>query len=77
MKHFCPQVPVMLVGNKKDLRDDAEMEHLGKKIVTTEEGKAIAEKIGAVAYLECSAKSRDGLKEVFETAAKVALQVCL
>lgn len=22
MKHFCPNVPIILVGNKKDLRHD-------------------------------------------------------
>ena len=22
MKHFCPNVPIILVGNKKDLRQD-------------------------------------------------------
>lgn len=22
MKHFCPNVPIILVGNKKDLRND-------------------------------------------------------
>lgn len=22
MKHFCPSVPIILVGNKKDLRND-------------------------------------------------------
>ena len=36
--------------------------------VKPEEGRAMAEKINAFAYLECSAKSKEGVREVFETA---------
>jgi GTPase SAR1 family protein len=43
--------------------------------VKTEEGRAMAEKIGAYGYLECSAKTKDGVREVFETATRAALQV--
>lgn len=43
--------------------------------VKPQEGRAMAEKINAFAYLECSAKSKDGVREVFETATKAALQV--
>lgn len=42
-----------------------------------EEGRAMAEKINAFAYLECSAKSKEGVREVFETATRAALQVRL
>ena len=45
--------------------------------VKTEEGRAMAEKINAFAYVECSAKNNEGVKEVFETAARAALQVCV
>jgi len=43
--------------------------------VRPEEGRAMAEKINAFAYLECSAKSKEGVREVFETATRAALQV--
>jgi Ras family protein A len=33
----------------------------------------MAEKIGAVGYLECSAKTKEGVREVFEHAARAAL----
>ena len=45
--------------------------------VKPEEGRAMAEKINAFAYLECSAKSKEGVREVFETATRAALQVRL
>ena len=54
------------------------MRELGKmkqEPVKAEEGRAMADKINAFAYLECSAKSKEGVREVFETATKAALQV--
>ena len=43
--------------------------------VLAEEGRAMAEKINAYGYLECSAKTKEGVREVFETATRAALQV--
>ena len=43
--------------------------------VKPEEGRAMAEKINAYAYLECSAKTKEGVREVFEQATRAALQV--
>ncbi|KAJ8321714.1 LOW QUALITY PROTEIN: hypothetical protein KUTeg_000185 [Tegillarca granosa] len=67
-----------LVGNKIDLRNDPEtIRELSKykqKPVRTEDGKAMAEMIHASAYVECSAKTEEGIREVFETATKAALQ---
>uniref|UniRef100_A0A224XKW1 Putative rho n=1 Tax=Panstrongylus lignarius TaxID=156445 RepID=A0A224XKW1_9HEMI len=76
--HFCPKVPIILVGNKKDLRYDEnvieDLERINKAPVTMEEGQAMADKIKAYAYIECSAKTKDGVRIVFELAARVALQ---
>jgi len=78
VKHFCPNVPIILVGNKKDLRNDEvtkrELMKMKQEPVRPDEGKTIADKINAYAYLECSAKSKDGVREVFETATRAALQ---
>lgn len=78
VRHFCPTVPIVLVGNKKDLRYDDQMRRELAKAkqepVKTEDGRAMAEKIGAFAYLECSAKLNEGVREVFETATRAALQ---
>lgn len=77
VNHFCPNVPVILVGNKKDLRNDSEtIEELEKrklKPVTTEQGRSMAERIKAFTYQECSAKTREGVREIFETAARASL----
>jgi Ras family protein A len=60
-----------------DLRNDPKtLEDLAKnkqKPVSYEEGLAISQKIGAYKYLECSAKSGEGVKEVFEQATRAAL----
>lgn len=77
MRHFCPKIPVLLVGTKTDLRNDpATLETLAKsnqKPVTEEEGKAMAHKINALGYFETSAKENKGVQEVFERAARASI----
>jgi len=76
--HFCPKVPIILVGTKKDLRyDPTTMEELSEmklKPVSTEQGQHIASVIGARAYHECSARTREGVREVFESAALATIR---
>ena len=63
VRHFCPNVPIILVGNKRDLRNDPqtlrELSKMKQEPVKPEQGRAMAEQIGAYAYLECSAKTKD------------------
>ena len=77
VRHFCPKVPYVLVGTKKDLRNDAgTIDSLAKtkqKPITVQEGIMLAERVKAVTYIECSAKTRDGVREVFEAAARAAM----
>ncbi|KAI8095058.1 P-loop containing nucleoside triphosphate hydrolase protein [Gilbertella persicaria] len=77
--HFCQGLPILLVACKKDLRNDpAKIEELRKtsqRPVTAEEGLGVAQKIGAYKYLECSAKSGEGVREVFENATRAALMM--
>ncbi|KAM0694272.1 hypothetical protein Q7P36_006399 [Cladosporium allicinum] len=65
----CAGVPIVLVGTKSDLRDDGAIHP-----VTYEEALHAQIKIGAKAYMECSAKLGDGVAEVFETAVRCALE---
>jgi len=64
-----PRTPVVLVGTKIDLRDDpATLEVLEKKKlppVTYLEGFQLSRDIGAFKYLECSALTQQGLRDVF------------
>ncbi len=75
--HFCQSVPIILVGCKSDLRNDpATIEELRKTSqtpVSSADGQAVADKIGAIKYLECSAKTGEGVREVFEQATRAAL----
>jgi len=75
--HFCPGLPIVLVGCKKDLRHDPKtveaLRTAGQRPVTQEEGRAVGDKIGARHYLECSARNGEGVREVFQYATRVAL----
>ncbi|CAH8449178.1 unnamed protein product [Schistosoma turkestanicum] len=78
IRNFLPNVPVILVANKKDLRNDVvtkkELQRMKQQPVKESDGKSMASKIGAQAYVECSAKQKDGVNDVFETAARIALR---
>ena len=62
VRHFCPNIPFVLVGCKKDLRNDPntkkELAKMKQKPVSYEEAQAVCDKILAYAYIECSAKSK-------------------
>ena len=78
VKHFCPGVPIILVGCKKDLRTDPEtldkLHGIKQKPVTVEDGHYMADRVQAKKYLECSAKTREGIREVFEEATRASLK---
>ena len=70
-------VPIVLVGNKKDLFTNTETKlRLAARFrdpIDTMEGLAIARKINASAYLEVSVKENAGVREVLELAARATL----
>lgn len=72
IQHHCPNVPIILVGTKTDLRnDESTLESLrkeGKSPITEEEANNMVKELGAIKYLECSALTRQGLKNVFDEA---------
>lgn len=77
VQHFCPNVPFLLVATKKDLRNDpATKANLARDkldVIRFEQGRVMSEKVGADSYLECSAKTREGVREVFDAATRAAL----
>lgn len=74
---LCPGVPIILVGLKKDLREDPvaveEQRKKSLRFVTTQEGEHVAREISARRYLECSSLSGEGVDDVFEAATRAAL----
>lgn len=64
VQHHCPQTQYMLVGLKTDLRDST------PGSLSREECIAAAKEMGAIDYVECSAKLQDGVASVFETAVR-------
>jgi cell division control protein 42 len=76
--HHCPGVPCLIVGTQADLRtDQSTIDKLSKqrqKPITTEQGEKLAKELGAVKYVECSALTQKGLKDVFDEAIVAALE---
>ncbi|XP_053393130.1 ras-related C3 botulinum toxin substrate 1-like isoform X2 [Mercenaria mercenaria] len=67
--HHCPDTPIVLVGTKMDLRDDdKEQESVLKTGISFVEGRSLAQKIQAVKYVECSARTGKNTKLVFDEA---------
>lgn len=62
---------------KTDLRNDVdaikELAAKNAEPISYSQGEKLAQKIQADCYMECSAKTQDGLKEVFDRAITVAL----
>ncbi|BGP51909.1 Rho GTPase [Rhodotorula kratochvilovae] len=78
VRELCgPNIPVLLVGLKSDLRDQAMQQGGGERgrFVTTEQGQQTATQIGARAYHECSALLNAGVDETFEAATRAAMLV--
>ncbi|OWM80417.1 hypothetical protein CDL15_Pgr019697 [Punica granatum] len=59
-----------------DLRDDKQffLDHPGAVPITTAQGEELKKLIGAAAYIECSSKTQQNVKAVFDAAIKVVLQ---
>lgn len=76
--HYCPETPIILVGTKKDLRDDnrivKELREKGQAPITYPQGLKLGKDVGAVKYMECSALTQRGLKAVFDEAIRATLE---
>ena len=64
LQSYCPDVPVILVATKTDLRDDVNVTNA----FTMQQGKKMAEEINAMYYMEISAIRGEGLDELFQRA---------
>lgn len=81
----CEGVKLVLVALKCDLRSNEDSDapeddpysqnpyQQQKRLISYDEGLAVAKKVGALRYLECSAKKNRGVNEAFSEAARCAL----
>ncbi|KAK8367747.1 hypothetical protein V6Z11_A02G201100 [Gossypium hirsutum] len=76
LNHYAPGVPIVLVGTKLDLRNDKQYlnDHPGAVPISAAQGEELRKQIDAPAYIECSAKSQQNVKSVFDSAIKIILQ---
>lgn len=78
IRQHCPAAPLVLVGTQLDLREDVQvLIHLAQnqqRPVGTEEGRRLAEELGAVAFAECSALTQKNLKDAFDSAILASIQ---
>ncbi|KAJ5555577.1 P-loop containing nucleoside triphosphate hydrolase protein [Penicillium sp. DV-2018c] len=81
IEHHAPNVPIILVGTKLDLRDDRSTTEAlrARKMepVSYEQALAVAKEIRAHKYLECSALTQRNLKSVFDEAIRCVLYFLL
>jgi len=73
IKHHVPEAPFLLVGTKTDLRNDTDVTQKVGQVLQLEDGTQLAKELGAKSYVECSALTQDGLKNVFDEAIRAAL----
>ena len=67
LRKHAPTTPILLVGTQSDRRQSP------GTMISESEARKLARSIKAAGYMECSAKSRDGVKAVFSEAVLVAL----
>ncbi|XP_063722503.1 cell division control protein 42 homolog [Symsagittifera roscoffensis] len=73
IQHHCNKTPFLLVGTQNDLRDEPGSGKAKTKPISQEQGEKLAKDLKAVKYVECSALTQKGLKNVFDEAILAAL----
>jgi Ras-related C3 botulinum toxin substrate 1 len=77
IRHHCPDTPVILCGTKIDLREDRDfvnqLQKQNLQSIKREQGQRLCKKIRAFKYVECSALTQKGLKQVFDDAVRSVL----
>ena len=79
VRHYMPNIPIVLIGNQIDLRIDPDwlkqLARYKQKPITTEMGKKLAREINAAAYVETSCLNQRDVKDVFDTSIMISLDV--
>ncbi|MFX1236653.1 MAG: GTP-binding protein [Promethearchaeota archaeon] len=58
---YCPNIPIILIGNKNDLKMET----------TKEKVESVGKKLGAVSVIYTSAKTGDNVKQAFKTISEI------
>lgn len=78
IQQHCPGAPLVLVGTQLDQREDVQvlinLAQNQERPVSTEEGRQLAQELGAVSFSECSALTQKNLKDVFDAAIVASMQ---
>jgi Ras-related C3 botulinum toxin substrate 1 len=77
IQRYAPGVPFILVGTKSDTRTDsniaAELAARRQAPVSQARGESLCAELKGLKYIECSALTQDGLKQVFDEAIRCVL----
>ena len=77
IRFYVPQLPIILVGIKKDLRNDPitcrRLKLTNQRTLKYEDGHIISKRIRAAYFFECSCKTNEYIQDIFQTAAKLTL----
>ncbi|CAI0473313.1 unnamed protein product, partial [Linum tenue] len=76
LRHYAANVPIFLVGTKLDQGEDEQylIDHPGAAPITTAQGEELKKVVGVVPYIECSSKTQQNVKMVFDAAIKIVLR---
>ena len=78
MRTRLPNVPIFLLGTQLDLRNKPQViEDLidqGTPAIDTEQGKKLAEDIGALHYVECSALDTSDIDNIRQKMTQIAYE---
>eukprot|EP00762_Andalucia_godoyi_P002324 ANDGO_07497.mRNA.1 Rho-related protein racB len=72
VRHNSPDTPIILVGTKADLREDAAAR--GQTPITAQEGETLRSQIKAIRYVECSARTGFEVHSLFNEAIRAVLR---
>ncbi|OVA03709.1 Small GTPase superfamily [Macleaya cordata] len=76
VQHHVPRATIVLVGTKLDLREDKHYlaDHPELVPLTTSQGEELRKQIGAAYYIECSSKTDENVKAVFDAVIEVVIK---
>ena len=72
IKHHTPKSPFIIVGLKKDLRNEDNKND--KNIISYNEGKKLCKQLNGCGYVECSSKMNIDVDNVFNVAVKYCFE---